>query len=342
VKTPAPGAKTVDILVSTTRARDSRPGTFFSGERAEALDYAAFRVSIPPTHVPGQVQFPNSPPGNPETDFVVRSADYLDGDAEFKARLRAEIRERPKGQRKIVLFIHGYNTLFSEALYVLAQVAHDSPKDPIPVLFTWASRGELVDYVYDNNSATISRDDLEKTARMLFESEAEEINVLAHSMGNWVTVETLRQVKISGKIPPIDKLGAIVLASPDIDVDVFKSQMRRFGKPRRPFIILVSKDDRALELSSLLAGGQKRLGADTEDAEQFAEFGAIIVDLSDLKSNDPINHGKFMELAQVAPHLRAIAHDNAHAPRRAARESGNVVTAVETILTAPVRLIFGR
>jgi esterase/lipase superfamily enzyme len=45
-------------------------------------------------------------------------------------------------------------------------------------------------------------------------------------MGNWVTVEALRQIKISANKPPIRKLGAVVLAAPDIDIDVFKSQMR--------------------------------------------------------------------------------------------------------------------
>jgi len=41
-------------------------------------------------------------------------------------------------------------------------------------------------------------------------------------MGNWVTVEALRQIKISANKPPIRKLGAVVLAAPDIDIDVFK------------------------------------------------------------------------------------------------------------------------
>ncbi|MBL6430625.1 MAG: alpha/beta hydrolase [Alphaproteobacteria bacterium] len=53
----------------------------------------------------------------------------------------------------------------------------------------------------------------------------------------------------------------IAMAAPDLDVDVFKAQMRRAGKPKKPFILLVSRDDRALRASSLIAGGKQRLGA---------------------------------------------------------------------------------
>ncbi|HUW74684.1 MAG TPA: alpha/beta hydrolase [Methyloceanibacter sp.] len=80
-------------------------------------------------------------------------------------------------------------------------------------------------------------------------------------MGNWVTVEALRQIKISANKPPIRKLGAVVLAAPDIDIDVLKAQMRRFGKPRKPFFIVLSRDDKALRFSNFIAGGKQRLGA---------------------------------------------------------------------------------
>ena len=89
-------------------------------------------------------------------------------------------------------------------------------------------------YVYDLNSATAARDSLEHTLRLLLASNAEEVNVLAHSMGNWVTVEAFRQIKISaGDLSHANKIGNVYLAAPDIDIDVFKWRMRRFGKPRQ-------------------------------------------------------------------------------------------------------------
>ena len=139
-----------------------------------------------------------------------------------------------RDSRKVFLFIHGFNTMFAEGLYRLAQLAHDLKAPGVPVLFTWASRGKATAYVYDLNSATAARDGLEHTLRLLLSSNAEKVNVLAHSMGNWVTVEAFRQIKISGDLSHADKIGYVFLAAPDIDIDVFKSQMRRFGNPRKP------------------------------------------------------------------------------------------------------------
>lgn len=126
---------------------------------------------------------------------------------------------------------------------------------------------------------------------------------MAHSMGNWVTVEALRQIRISGKPVPQNKVGNIILAAPDIDVDVFKSQLKRFGKPAKPFVVIVSRDDKALGISEFLAGKKQRLGEYSNDAE-LVDLGAVVVDMTDVKALDSFNHGKFAQLAEMAPQLR--------------------------------------
>src|SRR6476661_1872175 len=181
------GAKDHTILVATSRARDPRPGTFFGGERSQSVNYATLTVAVPPTHVPGKIEWPSRAPGNPMTDFVVRDGSYLDGERGFVKTLNAQLAMRPPGRRKVLVFIHGYNTTFPEGLYRFTQIVDDANAPAVPVLFTWASRGHLTDYVYDSNSATAARDELEHTLRLVFASNADEINILAHSMGNWLT-----------------------------------------------------------------------------------------------------------------------------------------------------------
>jgi esterase/lipase superfamily enzyme len=299
------GATNHKLLVATTRERDERPGTLFNGERGKSLHYATLTVSIPPTHIPGKIEWALTPPGNPATNFVVRDEASLDGDKAFVQALNAQLAMHPKGSRKVFMFIHGYNTMFAEGLYRFAQVVNDSKATGVPVLFSWASRGKLAAYVYDNNSATAARDDLAHTLRLILASNADQINILAHSMGNWVTVEALRQIKISGNLQYASKFGDIFLAAPDIDVDVFKSEMRAFGKPRRPFYIVLSKDDKALGFSKFIAGGENRVGADGNIVELEA-LGATVIDLTDVKGDDPSNHDKFVQLATVAPELRTV------------------------------------
>ncbi len=343
-----PGSTAHTLLVATTRKRDDRPGTLFNGERATPLDFARVVVSVPEKHTEGQVEWASSPPGNSKTDFVVRQAGYLDGERAFVATLNAQLAAKPKGKRNVFLFIHGYNTMFAEGLYRFAQVVHDSRAPGVPVLFTWASRGQLTQYVYDNNSATAARDDLERTIRLIFASNAEQVNIMAHSMGNWVTVEALRQIRISGGLSEKSKLGRLVLAAPDIDTDVFKSQMRRFGKPEKPFFIVLSKDDKALGASNFIAGGSSRLGAAT-DTEELAALGAIVVDMTEVKGLDASNHGKFAQLAAVAPRLTAVleggvttSHAAAHGEDIANGSLEAIVKLPITIIGAPFKLLAGR
>jgi esterase/lipase superfamily enzyme len=340
-----PGAVDHTLLVATTRERDDRPGTLFNGDRASAIDYAEITVSIPPNHKQNEIEWATTPPGDPNVNFVVRDEKYLDGDKAFLQALNAQLALRPPGSRNVFLFVHGFNTMFAEAVYRGAQLAHDSKAPGVPVLFTWASRGQATAYVYDLNSATAARDALEHTLRLLIRSNAEKVNVLAHSMGNWVTVEAFRQIKISGDLPPASKIGTVVLAAPDIDMDVFKAQLRRFGKPQKPFYVVLSQDDRALFLSRTIAGGVTRVGDSTDTAE-LAALGARVIDLTDVKGDDATNHDKFVQLASVAPELRGILarginanHRATDAGERAVSGVGSVVALPLTLLGAPVRII---
>jgi esterase/lipase superfamily enzyme len=343
----APGATDHTVLVATTRARDPRPGTLFNGERASSLSYATITVSIPPKHVPGQIELASSPPGDPDANFVVRDEAYLDGDKAFVQALNAQLLKRPKGSRRMFVFIHGYNTLFAESVYRISQVAHDSKFDGVPVLFTWASRGSLGDYIYDNNSATAARDRLEHVLRLALASDADRVDIVAHSMGNWVTVEAMRQIRISGDLRHVNKVGVIVLAAPDLDLDVFKSQMGRFGKVQKPFFIVLSKDDKALGFSKFIAGGQTRVGADT-NLEDLTALGATVIDLTNVKADDATNHSKFAQLAEVAPQLRDVLEGGVGARPDASRQEapgnalGSLVSLPVTILGAPVKIIAGQ
>jgi esterase/lipase superfamily enzyme len=70
--------------------------------------------------------------------------------------------------------------------------------------------------------------------------------------------------------------------------------MARYGKPKKPFFLFLSDDDRALRLSSLIAGNKPRLG-DYGKAQDIAEYGFVVVDLSNVESSDRLNHMKFAD-----------------------------------------------
>ena len=85
------------------------------------------------------------PPGNPASDFVVRDEASLDGDKAFVQALNAQLATRPKGNRKVFVFIHGFNTMFAEGLYRFAQIVQDFKGDGRPravyLGLAWETRG---------------------------------------------------------------------------------------------------------------------------------------------------------------------------------------------------------
>ncbi len=299
VGTTAPGTSRVDMLVATTRAPVVEPvGVMFGGARGRGLDFADIVVSLPPdsTRKPGDVEWPRSPPGDPLHDFVTLRADRLDL-ATAKADFNSRVARTPG--RKVLIFIHGYNTRFEEAVYRFAQIVHDARVDVAPVLFTWPSGGAAVDYVYDRDSAVYSRDALEAVLQALnADPNVGSISILAHSMGNYLAVEALRQMAIRNRgLPP--KIRDVMLASPDIDVDVFRRQIAEIdAKPRvTRFTLFVSRDDRALGLSSFLARDSTRLGALDPTKQPYSSIlekaDVNVVDLTSVASVDAFNHSKF-------------------------------------------------
>ncbi len=117
-------------------------------------------------------------------------------------------------------------------------------------------------------------------------------------MGGWLTLETLRQVVIRrGTLPT--KVKDVMLAAPDVDVDVALAQGRVIQQARHKprMTLFVSTDDKALSASRWLWGSRDRLGSINPAQEPYrtnlGKSGVVVIDLSDVASADSLNHGKF-------------------------------------------------
>jgi esterase/lipase superfamily enzyme len=301
-----PGTDLVNMLVVTTRSQDPEPGVMFSGERGDHVSYADIAVSIPQERVAGEVQWPAEQTPDPSKEFTTVSAGVLTRD-QAVAAFDGRIRKTPK--RQVLLFVHGFNTKFEEAVYRFAQIAHDSDATITPVLFTWPSRGNLLQYGYDHESANFSRDALENVLQFLArDSNVGEISILAHSMGNWVTLEALRQMAIRNKgLPP--KIKNIMLAAPDVDFDVFRRQILTMDAKPSLFTVFISRDDEALAVSRRVWGNKPRLGAVDSQAEpyrdQLDQERITVVDLTNVDSPDRLGHGKFAQSPEVVRSIGA-------------------------------------
>ncbi len=291
------GARKHDIFIATTRALDADPAIMYSGERSDNIGLARVTVSVPPNHVSGKIERSKNLPPDPRTEFAVLEPVTYTDEGAFLEGLNSAIAVRPKGERNVLLFVHGYNTTLAAAVLRITQFVEDTGYSGVPVLFSWASRGKKFDYVYDLNSALLARDDLIKTTRLLAQTEAESADIVAHSMGNILTVEAMRQAKLMGKFNTTGRLNNIILASPDIDADLFKKQLAPFPKADRRFYVLISEDDKALRFSQRIAGGVDRVG--DESADELAALGVTVIDLSKVKDKSNLHHSKFADSPEV-------------------------------------------
>lgn len=121
----SPNATKVDMLITTTRSRSSIPGEMFNGERALAPAFADITVSIPPSSVRkiGEVAWPKKLPSNPNTDFATLKAEEITRD-DAKKWLSTSVRKSRDGS--VLVFIHGFNNRFEDAVYRFAQIVQDS------------------------------------------------------------------------------------------------------------------------------------------------------------------------------------------------------------------------
>ncbi len=313
----------------------------FSGEdsanRSESLRFTRFDVAIPPTRRAGEVRHPRGMP-NPNTDFLVSEAVEFAGARQFRAALSHELRRLPRAERDVIVYVHGFNNRFADGVLRHAQLTHDFALKGAAVHFSWPSAANPLGYAYDRGSALLSRDALEEMLRLVRVPEARRVAVVAHSMGAMLTMETLRQMAIAEPGSVARKVEGVLLISPDIDVDVFRSQARRIGKLPDTFAIFLSERDRALNLSARLTGAEERLG-NLRDTARIAEFEVAVIDVSEFSTG--LGHFATASSAPLISILSAAAEvDNAFASDMSGRSGilpGSVITVqnvTEFVLTA--------
>jgi esterase/lipase superfamily enzyme len=295
VTSGAPNTSKVEMLVATTRMRTT-PAEMFSGERGPGLEFADIVVSIPPVHQAGKVEKPHQIPGDPATDFVTLEPTHTIDKTQAAAVFRRLLRKGPT--RHVLVFVHGFNNRFEDAVFRFAQFVNDSRAQVVPILFTWPSKAKWYKYGYDRESVEYSRAELESGLRFLAKDpEVGEISVLAHSMGNWVTLEALRQMAIrDGKVA--EKIHNVILAAPDVGVHVAYKQIDQIyalGARRPKFVLVTSKDDEALAISRRVWGEQRLGSIDQPDESKLKREGIEVIDATKFRASDLFHHGKVFD-----------------------------------------------
>jgi esterase/lipase superfamily enzyme len=292
-----PSPNSVAIFVASVRNSDTGAANEMS---RDGPHFSLQQISIPPDHKIGQIERPAFGDPDPAHHFVETSRRDLDEDA-FRNELATHISGRIGSNRDVLLYVHGFNTSYDEARFRLAQIVQDGRFGGVPVLYTWPSSDNLLGYESARETATAARDGLETVLTDLSNlPDVGRVHILAHSLGTWLTMEALREQALAGNPDLKGKLGTVMLAAPDIDLSVFREQIRHLDASH--ISVLISSKDRALSLSSWLAGERPRVGGldprRAGDRAALAKLGVKVYDLSP-ESTGLIGHGMYADAPDV-------------------------------------------
>jgi esterase/lipase superfamily enzyme len=278
------------LLVATTRrpVNGGRASPYYGPDRAPNLNIARARLTPPDSGV-----FSFASVGL--SDWKLDAIEPISGQA---GTLLGQTGNGPD----VLIYVHGYRTTFEGAALDAARLSDSIKFRGETMLFSWPSKAGFFDYVYDRESAMWSRDAFERVlASLMANPNTGRIHIVAHSMGTMLALESLRQVYGRYGDRGADRIGAVIFASPDIDLDVFGSSIPRIGPIAQRITVITATNDRALALSSRVAGGTTRVGA--AEKARLEQLGLRVVDASGLGWGI-INHDLFMSSAQVRQLIR--------------------------------------
>jgi len=280
-RAPAPvagslaGATPETIFVATTRRED---GQDFGYDRSDSASFLRYDISIPPDRAPGEVNWPpRTRKPSAEQDFLLLNDSRFASPKAFRAALTEAMRQR--GQTDAVIYVHGFNNTMAEGVYRVAQMHHDLQVPGVAVHYAWPSRGSALGYVHDRESVLFARSGFEDLLNEVTASGAKEVVIVAHSMGAFLTMETLRQMVLRDGTKALDRVAGVMLISPDVDLDVFRAQARDIGELPQPFVIFGNSRDRVLNLSSTISGAGERLG-NLDGVAKIADLKVLYFDTS--------------------------------------------------------------
>jgi esterase/lipase superfamily enzyme len=269
------------IWFATTRKPidAAHPEEGFGREDDQVVRYGKWIVFIPKYHRRGET---GRPPWRriPWHDDRLRVISRVSLDEiRFWDELRIHLASVSKEERYILLFIHGFNVKFEQAVIRAGQYGADLNVRGATALFSWPSKGSPSGYPADEATIGPSATHLAQfLSGLASKTGAEQVHIIAHSMGNRALLAALNS--LINQVAQATKLrfNQFFLAAPDVDVRDFKQMAAAYSKLSDRTTMYVSSKDKALWGSKVVhqyprAGYQPPItivdGVDTVDVSRI-------------------------------------------------------------------------
>lgn len=286
----------------------------YGSDRSEKLSYGICKVSIPRERQPGELKtlsFWRRLFGVDPTKYIVLQEIIPRNKEDFFSFLSWRISDSKR--KKAFLFVHGYNVTFEDAARRTAQISYDLSFDGASVFYSWPSQGEISKYIVDETNIKWSEPSLKLFLEEFFtETGAENIYLIAHSMGNRALTHALSEL-ISEQPKLMEKLTEIILAAPDIDAEIFKRDIApMLVVAKKPITLYASSNDKAL-IASKAVHGYPRAG-DAGEGLTIVD-GIETIDASDVNTSF-LGHTFYAKEPSVLEDIFYLVHHRLRANER--------------------------
>ena len=214
----------------------------FSGRRGNCLTLGTIHVHIPEAHRFGSVgrwwfrvweRWSNT--------GIKVSVPYLIPEKQF-VDLLTTIRKGFKDRPQNLLYIHGYNTTFIDAVTQAARFGIDLKVPGTTFAYSWPSAGRPTWYATDEGTIDASIPHLSDFVDLILTSERDvPLHILVHSMGSRVL---LRYLESLATRPSAGRLGHLIFAAPDVDHQVFVNSTPHFANLPETVTLYATDRDR--------------------------------------------------------------------------------------------------
>lgn len=253
-KMPVPGTRHLPLYFVTNRKPQKNGG--YSTELSLTHSLGRIVMQIPEAQVKNRAKRISESLGQLEKARsgklttakalkVVRSRP-LKTPEQFAASVRSSQARSAIFKNQALVFVHGYNTNFNDAMKRATQLSFDLQFDGTLMPFTWPSQGKVSGYLTDVEHAQKSIDTLVTFLDQLRDTMPElKINLLAHSLGNKVMLNALCQIaKRKGGKP--HNFGQVISAHADVSYDEFEKLTSCFKEKVKGITLYVNEQDSAL------------------------------------------------------------------------------------------------
>lgn len=216
------------------------------------------------------VEIPSAPEREAHPSTTPTALEVTIEDDKHIGRQELQRRLALSPRKDVYVFIHGYNNTFEDAVETIGQLWHFLGRQGVPIAYSWpAGHGGLLrGYTYDRESSEFTVYHLKEVLRAIASiPEVQNVHIIAHSRGTDVASTALRELHLeyigaNKNTREQLKLATLVLAAPDMDVDVVMQRLvtARLGRVPGHFALYVCAKDEALGISNWLFSGAARLG----------------------------------------------------------------------------------